>query len=263
MIVRKEPEGSLILINQTDHAKLSGIFAAHWGNADFARPTPWDSVVRGVAFHDCGWLTYESSPICDPATKAPPNFQQVPLDATQLRAFQNGLDWIWGVDPYAGLLVSRHRTGLWQKRYGAIVSPASGSARVLSDEVHAFIQRNEAKQEALTATLDRSEVEINYQLLQVMDLLSLYLCTSEPKVEQIGLAPTRYDGASGAGAMLTLTPASATRIVIDPWPLDVPELEASFVYRHVKSTFETQEAFRAAYFGAAPQVMSFIFAAKR
>ena len=32
MIVRKEPDGSLILIAQTNHAELSEFFAANWGN---------------------------------------------------------------------------------------------------------------------------------------------------------------------------------------------------------------------------------------
>ena len=35
MIVRKQPDGSLILVNQSDHAKLSGILGAHWGNGQF------------------------------------------------------------------------------------------------------------------------------------------------------------------------------------------------------------------------------------
>ena len=129
MIVRKQPDGSLILINQSDHAKLSGILAAHWGNRDFALPEPCESVIRAAAFHDCGWFSYETRPNYDLQQKAPPNFPQVPLDSQQLIAFQGGLDWLWGIDLYAGLLVSRHRTGLWRNRYGAVAYPPAPPPR--------------------------------------------------------------------------------------------------------------------------------------
>ena len=32
MIVRYESDGSIVMITQNDHAQLSGLFAAHWGN---------------------------------------------------------------------------------------------------------------------------------------------------------------------------------------------------------------------------------------
>jgi hypothetical protein len=62
MIVRKEPDGSLILIAQTNHAELSGFFAANWGNEMFARPRPHQSVVLAAIYHDAGWYKYEGPP---------------------------------------------------------------------------------------------------------------------------------------------------------------------------------------------------------
>jgi len=35
MIVRYESDGSIVMITQNDHAQLSGLFAAHWGNETF------------------------------------------------------------------------------------------------------------------------------------------------------------------------------------------------------------------------------------
>ena len=77
MIVREEPDGSLVLINQTDHAKISGVFAAHWGNGEFARPRPYEPAVRAAIYHDNGWKRYETGPRCDPTTGKVPNFLQV------------------------------------------------------------------------------------------------------------------------------------------------------------------------------------------
>ena len=46
MIIHDASNGHLTLITQTDHSNLVGELAAHWGNADFAAPEPYDSVVR-------------------------------------------------------------------------------------------------------------------------------------------------------------------------------------------------------------------------
>src|SRR5262245_16219952 len=114
MIVRNEPHGGLLLIAQTDHSRVVGQLAAHWGNRDFAAPRPYDSVVRAATFHDYGWLRYETSPLVDPQSGIPYQFVQVPLTEAQLAAYQWGLDWMTDIDPYAGLIVSMHRTGLWR-----------------------------------------------------------------------------------------------------------------------------------------------------
>src|SRR4029077_15078560 len=121
MIVRKQPNGEVVLIGQTDHSRLAGQLAAHGGNSYFAAPDPYDSVVRAATFHDYGWLRYETSPLIDPATGEPYPFLQLPLGAAQLEAYQWSLDWLAGVDPYSGLIINMHRTGLWQARYDTII----------------------------------------------------------------------------------------------------------------------------------------------
>ncbi len=61
MIVRYESNGSIVMITQNDHAQLSGLFAAHWGNKEFEKPHPNGSLVRAAMFHDRGWIRYETS----------------------------------------------------------------------------------------------------------------------------------------------------------------------------------------------------------
>jgi len=260
MIVRKQPDGSLILVNQNDHAKLSGCFAAHWGNAEFMTPDPRESFVRAAAFHDCGWFSYETRPYYDLDRKSPPNFPQAPLDAEQLAAFQGGLDWLWGIDPYAGLLVSRHRTGLWRRRYGAVGFPPASPQRVLTPEVEEFVAHNERKQEAALASLDAARFRVNYQLLQMLDLMSLYVCTSDPGEARLENVSTSYSGNGQDGVVMTLSAQGDGRIEVAPFPFGRPAVEVGFVYRHLPThDFPSQEAFRLAYFGAAPKVMTFTF----
>ena len=80
-----------------------------------------------------------------------------------MAAFQQGIDWLWNIDPYAGLLISRHRTGLWRSRYGSVAYPAGGSARALTPEVEAFIAMNEERQERALASADRARFLVNYR----------------------------------------------------------------------------------------------------
>src|SRR5215813_7577219 len=114
MIVRKQHNGELILIGQTDHSRLVGQLAAHWGSEYFAVPDPYNSMVRAATFHDYGWLRYETTPVINPETGVPYSFLQLPLGATQLNSYQWSLDWMAEIDLYAGLIVSMHRTGLWK-----------------------------------------------------------------------------------------------------------------------------------------------------
>jgi len=256
MIVREEPDGSLVLINQTEHAKISGLFAAHWGNVEFARPHPYEPVVRAAVFHDAGWYRYETSPRYDAATGKTPSFTQVPLDRPQLDAFQWAIDWLTGIDPYAGLLINKHRTGLWRGRYGAITHPPHPNAPNLGPTVESFIAENEAQQRAQEQALDPTELGVNYQLLQIWDLLSLYFCVRPPYQQFVEPVPKSYR--AGEGVRVDLMPLGDGRVSIDPYPFDLPSLPIRIPCRRLPTTkFADEAAFRAAYFQALPRLMRF------
>ena len=98
MIVRRQPNNELVLIGQTDHSRLVGQLAAHWGNENFETPDPYASIVRAATFHDYGWLRYETGPLINPDTGEPYQFLQLPLGSTQLESYQWSLDWLAGID---------------------------------------------------------------------------------------------------------------------------------------------------------------------
>jgi hypothetical protein len=261
MIVRTLDDGSVILVNQTDHAKLSGFLAAHWGNGEFARVRPYESAVRAAMFHDVGWYKYETGPRVDAQGK-PMAFMHVPLNDETLANFQWATDWMNEIDPYAALLMRKHRNGLWQARYDAITHPAGFNNRNMNDLLRAFVDRNEDALRRDEAKVDRAEFAINYQLLQVFDLLSLYFCTQAPKDDYIEPVPRGY---SGEGTVrMTLRPLDQTRVAISPYPFARPTLPMGLVYRHLpQATFASDEAFRRAYFEAPLLTMPFEFVAAR
>ena len=90
MIVRYESDGSIVMITQNDHAQLSGLFAAHWGNERFEKPRPYASMVRAAMYHDRGWIRYETSPQLNPETGKTPNYREVPNDQNQTRSIRVG-----------------------------------------------------------------------------------------------------------------------------------------------------------------------------
>ena len=132
----------------------------------------------------------------------------MPTDRAQLEAFEWAGDWLCGIDAYAGLMIAKHRTGLWQGRYGVIKHPAAIQRGKLPPEIEAFIARSEAKQKSAAEKLDPSELAINYNLLQVWDMMSLYICSTETlKPDRIEPVPVSYSGRRGVG--MTLTPLEA------------------------------------------------------
>jgi hypothetical protein len=257
MIVRERSDGSLILIGQTDHAKLSGQCAAHWGNDDFAAPKPYEAVVRAAMFHDSGWYDYEASPSIAADTGKPLNFLQVAWGKPQRRAFEWAIDWMTRIDPYSGLLVSKHRTGLQRGRYDKVAHPKFFNTQNLPEDNEDFLARNEEAQAAQLRGYDESEFWTNYQLLQTFDLISLFLCNKDVVGDYIEPVPTSYDGRSGP-VRLALKTVDTNRIEVDPFPFDSRTLRVQLVRRCLEqSAFPNQTSFREAYFKATPEAVDF------
>jgi len=256
-MVRYESDGSIVMITQNDHAQLSGLFAAHWGNDEFEKPRPYGSLVRAAMFHDRGWIRYETGPQLNPDSGKTPNYRDVPTDRAQLEAFAWASDWLSAIDAYAGLMIAKHRTGLWQGRYGVIKHPPAIQRGKLQPDIETFIARSEAKQKGAAEGLNPDELAINYNLLQVWDMMSLYICSSELlKPDRIEPVPVSYSGAPGVG--VTLTPLDAKTIAVGPYPFDQPSLTANVIFRRLAQTkFKDSAELQSAYFKTAPQITSF------
>jgi hypothetical protein len=256
MIVRNEPQGGLLLIGQTDHSRVVGQLAAHWGNDEFASPRPYDSVVRAATFHDYGWLRYETSPLVDPQSGVPYGFTHLPLTDAQLEAYQWSLDWMTDIDPYAGLIVSMHRTGLWRGRYDTIDHPPAYALPALRPEVEALVERNEAWQRRARIGHDEREVWTNYRLLQIWDLLGLYFCARERRDEFVEPVPTGY--ADRPGTRLFMTPKGEHRVAFRPYPFDTQPCRIQLTARYVpEASFPDVLSFRRAYFRAEVRLLEF------
>ncbi len=232
MIVRRH-NGSIVLIRQVDHSVHSADFARQWGNGQFERPVPHESVVLAAVYHDEGWRERDDQPLFDPARQGPLHWRDISVQ-DHLRFYPLGAQRAQARDPYAALLASMHASGIYTRRYGT----APVRMTKLGDDVSSLTQTFVADQELLQATLKRmvwdpaqrrSEFErrlwFHYELLQIWDRLSLFVCLTDldhPAEERIGPAPVSLDGAVVVEFLVRAT--GKRRITIDPYPFASPEL---------------------------------------
>jgi hypothetical protein len=230
MIVRREG-GSLWLFMQTDHARLAGVMASHWGNEAFAPPVMPERTAQAIGQHDDGWLAWEADPRVNRQTDRPYHFLEMALDDI-LQIWYLGPKKAGEADPYRGILLSRHGSYL----LGRILARDAGSPEE-NQRLRQYLQDQETLRERLSARLERTEPETRagllagvdhaYRLLQICDDLSLRFCTG-PLQEGVVEAVPR----SGMNDLtpLAVHPMDERTLRLDPWPFDTPELLLPVTY---------------------------------
>src|SRR5207302_94143 len=179
MIIQEQGD-HLIVIRQTDHAILSGYFAREAGNENFARPEPLESFQLAATEHDNGWNEWELQPRIDPVTFLPYSFMSLPTQE-HIDLYQPGNERVVKVDRYAGLLVSIHCAGLYDRTRATM--PGFSAKYVKAQEaavVNEFLQRLRLQQLRLKVDLrgdpatknfaDEKWVQANVQRLEALEI---------------------------------------------------------------------------------------------
>lgn len=253
------------LVSQPDHAELAGFLAANWGNDEFARPGQFASAndpeqlraetVLAIAQHDNGWWEWEATPELS-------EVDGLPLCLTEvLKNQQDAMNrWRLGIPrfsrdhPYVSLLISFQ--AYWLYAHGCQTDPdpafahplfwKGSSTRLMGERLEinrGFAGEIKEMQDALIARLrkdricaawiDTEHLNPHARLLQLLDGLSLSLCSA--------LIPPRIGTAKGLGddefdllevprrswedrVTIEVKPASERRIVCEPYPFGVDPL---------------------------------------
>ena len=195
------------VVLQTDHADLSGQFAASWSK------TVSESLRIAARRHDDGWAVWERAPRIDGEGK-PVNFLDVDV-RSHLAFYRAGIAAITEHDSRAGLLVSMHGAGIYRQRYG--LDPALGLSRApeAQVEIDAFVAEQEAKFGG-----DLGDARGDYELLQVYDRLSLYFCMRDVE----GGESAEFQG-------YALEPVGPWHVRISPYPFTESPASFSLVRR--------------------------------
>jgi hypothetical protein len=238
MVIRELKDGRSYVSLQEDHAELAAQFAAHWGNNRFSKLRPYKTMVFATTYHDSGYRDFEGNPPMNVEKGRPyAHREEVPnFEGTELKAYAKNVEWLSSQDPYAGLLVSMHRTGLWHNRYNILTEPA-GRLRERSIAVQNAKKEMEAQQEEMKRQLAakipgfENELAYNYMALQIFDLLSLYFCcdgyAGDKEFKEYKIAPVRLSYDSNETVTLTIKPNGAGAVIMDPYPFDVSPVQFS------------------------------------
>jgi len=239
MIIQEQGD-HLILIRQTDHAVLSGYFARELGNEIFSRPEPLESFQLAAEEHDNGWNEWELQPRIDPFTFLPYSFMSLPTQE-HIDLYQRGIERVVKVDRYAGLLVSMHCAGLYDRTRATI--PGFSAKYVKSHEapvVSDFLQRLRLQQlrlkmdlrgdPATTKFSDDKWLQANVQRLEALDRLSLYFCLGPLEGATIDAVPADY---MGTEVDWDLQPEGNNVATLEPYPFRRDPLEISILARRI------------------------------
>lgn len=234
MIVRELEDGRLLCIHQPTHALMAEAFCRHWGNRDFARPSPHDAVMVAVGQHDNGWWEWEQQP--------------------RLRSDGYPMDFVHDDDPLgkvalwrrgvarAGLLVARHAALLYQPlpRHGWDDGVQAAIQHFVDDAAALAGHVRLALQEVPEATdwLRPARIEANVRLLQFGDIASLQVLVPWAKHREIHHCPVDFEGAETTIVMMH----DETHIHFEPWPFDVETFTVSILGRVLTQTHFPSEA---------------------
>lgn len=251
-MIRRLVDADFYLIPQDEHAKLSGLLAAHFGNRRFDLPSPREPVVEAIRMHDCGWPRFDARPTLNPDGRPLDVFES--LQAVAIRAWEAAGDAMHGRDPYAQLLVSLHTLGL----SGFAANHAKDRTAVfeLNRFQHREIERQERLRRILGMSLDtplklglaigqgdehEERLRRNHWILQALDRISLAACCTEMPFDRVDnivpkerLRPTP----------LLFTRSDATAVRVEPWPFDVEAIALDVGFRRVPArAYPSPEAF--------------------
>jgi uncharacterized protein DUF3891 len=261
MMVCPYDASRLLLILQTDHSRIAGLLAAHWGNDQFARLRPYSSMVLAAQEHDSGWWDWEIKPSV--------NDQGFPSDyigsikhlgqGVWLDLYRHAIERLAKRDPYAAYFVSLHGEALLTQGMGLL--PTMPDYRN-DPAVQNFIAEQKAprarwlaqleSEPGTSQLLDESHLWTNFKLMEVFDQFAQFVCNRYPFNSQARKnGPTKtlsnvpVPVAEGKlDVTLTIDVQNEHEAIVSPYPFDVSPLPLSFEGRLVPDrSYSKQEEF--------------------
>lgn len=268
MMVCPYDDKNLLLILQVDHSKVTGWLAAHWGNDQFARPTPYGAMVLAAQEHDTGWWDWEIKPQLNSEGLPPDYIGSIKHlgGKVWLDFYRHGIERLAEQDAYAGYMVSLHSDGLLTQGRGLL--PYMPDYKIYP-EVQEFLREQESYRDGLMAQLKNlpayrehlsdEQIWTNFKLMEIYDQMGQFVCNRYPfnsTARTNGPSPTMSNVPAPTqpgepDAILTFTILDESRATVAPYPFDIDPLPVSFQARLLpKRSYASQEEFLAQYYGA-------------
>src|ERR1700741_3327278 len=210
MMVCPYDDSRVLLILQTDHSRIAGLLASHWGNGQFAKPSPYASMVLAAQEHDSGWWDWEIKPTV--------NHEGYPSDyigsikhlgqGGWLNLYRHGIERLAAQDSYAAYQVSMHGEGLLTRGMGLLPSMPDYTGDAVVQEfiaeqrkLRAALLADLRKEAALQEATGDPQLWTNFKLMEVFDQFAQFVCNRYPFNSQ-----ARKNGPSNTLANVLLGP---------------------------------------------------------
>jgi len=252
MMVTEYNADLLFATLQTDHSRVAGFLAAHWGNAEFAAPQPWNSVVLAAQEHDRGWWRWECRPTLSDAG-GPLDYQNDTLHhlgALRTTICASAVSDLAPLDPFAAVLVLDHLTGLLTAGNGAfsfrkdvsdhpVARPYLAEQHRLKQELIEKLRQSPEYREYS----DDARIGAHGKVVEVCDALAQFLCNRYPlNSTHRGRDPNRVFSEmpvpvqpGQADVRLRVTVLDEQRLALDPYPFDRAPLNVNYVARWLEN----------------------------
>lgn len=211
MIIR-ENETAFTLIRQHDHAAIAESIIRNIQEEYFPVNSLRPSVLYAIKMHDCGWENFDKEPFWNDEQDAPYSFIDFPVAAKAV-LYKHGIDMVEKEDSYATLLCSEHYSRF-------LVNDNTREARN-------FIESEQNRQAAIKNRIGENNHSFrsHYELLQLADNLSLYLCLNKPGSSKATIHPFFNNGIpvpkalkEKLGNMFALEWMGEEKVVCNPFP---------------------------------------------
>ena len=261
MMVSRYDESRLLLVLQIDHSRVAGLFAARWGNQDFAKLRPYASMVLAAQEHDSGWWDWEVKPTLDAQGYPPDYIGSIRKlgKGVWLGFYRDGIERLAKRDSYAAYNVSMHGEGLLTQGMGLL--PYMPDYTVDADVRDYIAQQKTFREKLLPVMRDHGQWKefssdehlwTNFKYMEVFDQLAQYVCNRYPfnsaerkngPSSQLSRTPVPV-GPGEKDTILNLAVSDESHAVVRPYPFDVNPVVVSFPGRLIANrSYPSQEEF--------------------
>ncbi|WP_280771891.1 DUF3891 family protein [Salipaludibacillus daqingensis] len=229
-MIIKEDQDTVIFIEQHEHALISGQLVNKWQDAFFNGSQWRTSVEYAITNHDRSWIPLDRKFLFLEKETIPASFTDYPLKM-KMDAYEIGIEQLVKEDAYAGFLLSCHYASFFNEKNDIKSS--------------SFIKQQEERQESLLKqmfsqdkALTSETRQFHFDLLQLCDNLSLYLCMNHWGVDKENELSWFKDGFPQQLNTLNNKKfysswESETVVKLDPFPFESNQLHISIPYKRL------------------------------
>ncbi|MCD8510506.1 MAG: DUF3891 family protein [Bacillus sp. (in: Bacteria)] len=221
-----ESSGGFRLIEQHEHAIISGFLAEAWRDDLFIGKNRRHEVELAIKNHDACWQRLDKNPILNAKKGRPVSFIDFPLEE-KIDAYRSGVDEMLEQNDYAAFLISLHYTSFFRGK--------------LDDENgQRFKDQEQTRQKQLRQKLDVNgeDVQFHFDLLQLCDNLSLYLCMNEWGSSKEEEYPWFREGfpqkLATVDAKFYTKWINENEVALDPYPFKEDSVKVTIPNKHIR-----------------------------